>query len=115
MPSEVLNVVVSLMCRLTFDFAMWSETTFPITIVCEEAQPLRAADRQAGFEPAKRALSADRQGGTQIWRIALRRDATPLGARTKPAVGMQHDVALRMTNHDDQDISANRFPKRRTA
>ncbi|MBV9015070.1 MAG: ATP-binding protein, partial [Alphaproteobacteria bacterium] len=28
-PSEVLNVVVSVLCRLTFDFALWSETPVP--------------------------------------------------------------------------------------
>jgi hypothetical protein len=36
-PSEVLSVMVSLICRLTFDFAVWSETQVPITIICEEA------------------------------------------------------------------------------
>jgi hypothetical protein len=36
-PSEVLNVVVSVLCRLAFDFALWSETPIPITIICEEA------------------------------------------------------------------------------
>ena len=28
-PSEVLNVVVSLICRMTFDFALWSEADDP--------------------------------------------------------------------------------------
>jgi len=36
-PSEVLNVVVSVLCRLAFDFALWRETPIPITIICEEA------------------------------------------------------------------------------
>src|SRR5438477_88477 len=36
-PSEVLNVVVSVLCRLTFDFALWSDSPVPVTIVCEEA------------------------------------------------------------------------------
>src|SRR5213075_2988773 len=48
-PSEVLNVVVSVLCRLTFDFALWSETPIPVTIVCEEA---RSEERRVGKECA---------------------------------------------------------------
>ena len=33
-PSEVLNVVVSVLCRMTFDFALWSERSVPILLVC---------------------------------------------------------------------------------
>src|SRR5205807_9547026 len=33
-PSEVLNMVVSVLCRLTFDFALWSECPVPLMIVC---------------------------------------------------------------------------------
>src|SRR5438132_14183593 len=55
-PSEVVNVVVSVLCRLTFDFALWSETPVPITIICEEAHRYAPHDKQLGFEAAKRAL-----------------------------------------------------------
>ena len=56
-PSEVLNVVVSVLCRLTFDFALWSDSPVPVTIVCEEAHRYAPRDTGLGFEPAKRALS----------------------------------------------------------
>ena len=36
-PSEILNVVISLLCRLTFDFALWSDRALPMLLVCEEA------------------------------------------------------------------------------
>ena len=36
-PSEILNVVISLLCRLTFDFALWSERALPMLLICEEA------------------------------------------------------------------------------
>src|SRR5205807_8946952 len=36
-PSEVLNVVVLDLCRVTLDFALWSDSQVPVTIVCEEA------------------------------------------------------------------------------
>lgn len=56
-PSEVLNVVVSVLCRMTFDFAHWSERSCPILLVCEEAHRYCPTDASRGFEPTKRALS----------------------------------------------------------
>jgi len=31
-PSEILNVVVSVLCRLLFDFAVWSDGAIPILL-----------------------------------------------------------------------------------
>jgi DNA helicase HerA-like ATPase len=56
-PSEILNVVVSVLCRVTFEFAMWSEGKVPILLVCEEAHLYAPENPDAGFEPTKRALS----------------------------------------------------------
>ncbi|MDH3658689.1 MAG: ATP-binding protein, partial [Alphaproteobacteria bacterium] len=36
-PSEVINAVVSVILRLTFDFSLWSRGAQPILLVCEEA------------------------------------------------------------------------------
>ena len=36
-PSEVINVVVSMVARMTFDFALWSDRSIPMLLVCEEA------------------------------------------------------------------------------
>jgi DNA helicase HerA-like ATPase len=103
-PSEVLNVVVSLVCRLTFDFAMWSEDTIPITIVCEEAHRYAPRDREAGFEPAKRALSRiakeGRKYGVSLCVVTQR--PSDLAASLLSECNTM--FALRMTNHDDQDI-----------
>lgn len=40
MPSEIVNVVVSMISRLVFDYSIWSrsEKNVPILLVCEEAQ-----------------------------------------------------------------------------
>jgi DNA helicase HerA-like ATPase len=103
-PSEVLNVVVSLVCRLTFDFAMWSETTVPITIVCEEAHRYAPRDKELGFEPAKRALSRiakeGRKYGVSLCVVTQR--PSDLAASLLSECNTM--FALRMTNHDDQDI-----------
>jgi hypothetical protein len=56
-PSEVLNIVVSVLCRLTFDFALFSDRAVPILLVCEEAHRYLPEDSKQGFEPTKRILS----------------------------------------------------------
>jgi DNA helicase HerA-like ATPase len=103
-PSEVLNVVVSLVCRLTFDFAMWSEQTIPITIVCEEAHRYAPRDRELGFEPAKRALARiakeGRKYGVSLCVVTQR----PSDLAPSLLSECNTMFALRMTNHDDQDI-----------
>ncbi len=57
LPSEVINVVVSVIARMAFDFALWSGGKVPITIVCEEAHRYIPADSSMGFEPTKRSLA----------------------------------------------------------
>ena len=56
-PSEVLNVVVSVLCRMTFDFAMLSDRAVSILLIYEEAHRYAPRSDEIGFEPAKRALS----------------------------------------------------------
>jgi DNA helicase HerA-like ATPase len=57
LPSEVINVAVSVIARMAFDFALWSGGKVPITIVCEEAHRYIPADSKLGFEPTKRSLA----------------------------------------------------------
>jgi len=58
-PSDVVDVVVSLMCRLIFDFARWAsrEQGFPMMLVCDEAHRYLPRDESLGFEPTRRAIS----------------------------------------------------------
>jgi DNA helicase HerA-like ATPase len=57
LPSEIINVVVSVLARLAFDFGIWSGGRIPLTFVCEEAHRYVPAGKSLGFEPAKRAIS----------------------------------------------------------
>ncbi|HUS97402.1 MAG TPA: ATP-binding protein, partial [Hyphomicrobiaceae bacterium] len=57
LPTEIVNVVVSVLCRMTFDFALWGDGQIPVTIVCEEAHRYVPADPTAGFQPCKRAIA----------------------------------------------------------
>ena len=56
-PSETLNVVVSVLLRMAFDFALWSGGRFPMLLVCEEAHRYAPAASGTGFEPTKQALA----------------------------------------------------------
>ena len=58
-PSEIVNVVVSLLCRLIFDFALWSERedAVPILVVCDEAHRYIPRDEKTGFEPTIRSIA----------------------------------------------------------
>jgi uncharacterized protein len=58
-PSEIVNVVVSLLCRLIFDFALWSEReeAIPILVVADEAHRYIPRDEKAGFEPTIRSIA----------------------------------------------------------
>jgi DNA helicase HerA-like ATPase len=95
---------VSVLARLTFDYALWSETTVPITIICEEAHRYAPRDRQMGFEAAKRALfriaKEGRKYGVSLCVISQR------PSDLAPPVGVQHDFAFRMTGQEDQTRAA---------
>jgi len=56
-PFEILNVVVSTLCRTAFDFATWSRGRWPLLLVCEEAHLYAPENPEAGFEPTKRVLA----------------------------------------------------------
>ena len=56
-PVEVVDSVVSVLCRMAFDFGLWSDGAVPLLFVCEEAHRYASADRSIGFGPTRRALS----------------------------------------------------------
>ena len=58
-PTEIADVVVSMLCRLTFDFALWSEREQmpPVLLVCEEAHRYVPASPDLGFAAAGRAIT----------------------------------------------------------
>ncbi len=89
-PSEILNVVVSVLCRISFDFAMWSDGALPITLVREERIatrrkiPTPASSRPRGRwrgSPRKGASTGSRcassASGRPSWTRAFSRNATP--------------------------------------
>jgi uncharacterized protein len=110
-PSEVVNVVVSVLSRLVFDFALWSETPVPITIVCEEAHRYASRDKQLGFEAAKRALfriaKEGRKYGVSLCVVSQRPSDLAPGLLSE----CNTIFAFRMTGQEDQDIVRGALPE----
>lgn len=56
-PGEVVDSVVSVLCRMAFEFGLWGGGLVPLLIVCEEAHRYAPADRSVGFGPTRKAVS----------------------------------------------------------
>jgi DNA helicase HerA-like ATPase len=57
-PAEVVDSVVSVLCRMAFDFGLWSDGVSPLLFICEEAHRYAySSEFKAGFGPTRRALS----------------------------------------------------------
>lgn len=56
-PSEILNVVISVICRLAFDLGVWSKGQLPLTLICEEAHRYAPLDKTLGFEPTRQSIA----------------------------------------------------------
>ncbi len=101
-PSEILNVVVSVLCRLAFDLALWSGGSVPITIVCEEAHRYAPRNDTLGFEPTKRALSRiakeGRKYGVSLCLVTQR----PSELASTILSQCNTIFTLRLTNENDQ-------------
>lgn len=104
LPSEIINVVVSVLARLAFDFGLWSGGQVPITFVCEEAHRYVPIDRTLGFEPTKRAISRiakeGRKYGVSLCLVTQR------PAELDPTILSQCSTifSFRLSNERDQDI-----------
>jgi hypothetical protein len=103
-PSEVVNVIVSVLCRLAFDLALWSETQVPVALICEEAHRYAPRGKLLGFEGAKRALfrvaKEGRKYGIALGVVSQRPADLAPGLLTECGT----IFAFRMTDQEDQAI-----------
>jgi hypothetical protein len=104
LPTEIINVVVSVLCRMTFDFALWSEGRVPITLVCEEAHRYVPSSPNLGFQPCKRAIAKIAKEGRKYGASLCIVSQRP--AEIDPTILSQCNTvfALRMSNDRDQEI-----------
>ena len=103
-PAEVVNSVVSVLCRMAFEFGLWSDGAAPLLFVCEEAHRYAPADRTIGFGPTRKAVSRIAKEG--------RKYGIYLGLITQRPAELDATVisqcstlfAMRMANDRDQAI-----------
>jgi hypothetical protein len=111
-PSEVVNVVVSLLCRLIFEFALWSEREHspPLLLVCEEAHRYVPADGTPVFEPTRRAIDRiakeGRKYGVSLCLVSQR----PSELSTSSLSQCGTIIALRTSNERDQQFVRRALP-----
>src|SRR6202167_1100892 len=104
LPVEVVDAVVCVVCRLAFDFGLWSDGAMPMLFVCEEAHRFAPADKTAGFGPTRRALLRIAKEGRK-YGVCLGL-VTQRPAELDPTVISQCSTlfAMRMVNDRDQAL-----------
>lgn len=103
-PSDVVDVVVSVLCRTMFAFALWNprRTEMPLLLVCEEAHRYAPRGEEAAFQPTKRALARIAKEGRKYGvGLAL---VTQRPSELSESILSQCNtmIALRMSNEQDQ-------------
>jgi uncharacterized protein len=103
-PSDVVDAVVSVLCRMAFDFGLWSDGALQLLFVCEEAHRYVAADRSQGFQPTRWAISRIAKEGRK-YGIFLGL-VTQRPAELDPTIISQCSTlfAMRMATDRDQDL-----------
>lgn len=111
-PSDVVDVVVSVLCRMVFDFAVWSPrpVKVPILLVCEEAHRYAPRSDAAAFQPTKQALARiakeGRKYGVSLGLISQR----PSELAETILSQCNTLIALRMSNEQDQHFVQRALP-----
>jgi uncharacterized protein len=103
-PSEVVDALVSVTCRMAFDLGLWSDGSAPLLVVCEEAHRYMAADHSVGFAPTRRAISRIAKEGRK-YGVFLGL-VTQRPAELDPTILSQCSTlfTMRMTNDRDQEL-----------
>ena len=111
-PSDVVDVVVSVLCRIIFDFAIWSTrpVKIPIALVCEEAHRYAPSREGSAFQPTKKALSRiakeGRKYGVGLGLISQRPSELDISVLSQ----CNTLIALRMSNEQDQNFVRRALP-----
>ncbi|WP_340118101.1 helicase HerA domain-containing protein [Pelagibius sp. 7325] len=112
-PSEIVDVVVSLLCRTLFDFAVWSarDEAVPVLLICEEAHRYIPEEAGRSFEPTRRVIARIAKEG--------RKYGLSLGLVSQRPSELSETIlsqcstlfALRMGNQKDQDFVRRALPE----
>lgn len=103
-PTEILDVVISVLSRLAFDLAVWSEGAIPMLLVCEEAHRYAPAGFGDLFMPTRQALSRIAKEGRKYGvSLAL---ITQRPSELDPTILSQCStvIAMRLSTERDQEV-----------
>lgn len=103
-PSEVVNSLASVLCRMAFEIGLWGNGAIHMLVVCEEAHRYVPADPTLGFLPTRQAIARIAKEG--------RKYGVSLGIITQrpgeldPTILSQCSTvfAMRLANDRDQEI-----------
>jgi len=109
-PSEVVNSVASVLCRMAFEIGLWSEGAIHMLVVCEEAHRYIPADPTLGFVPTRQAIARIAKEG--------RKYGVSLGIITQRPGELDQTIlsqcstlfAMRLSNDRDQEIIRSAIP-----
>ncbi|MFN3719265.1 MAG: helicase HerA domain-containing protein [Rhizobium rhizophilum] len=109
-PSEVVNSVASVLCRIAFELALWSNGAIHMLVVCEEAHRYVPADPTLGFFPTRQAIARIAKEG--------RKYGVSLGVITQRPGELDQTIlsqcstlfAMRLANDRDQEIIRSAIP-----
>jgi DNA helicase HerA-like ATPase len=109
-PSEVVNSVASVLCRMAFEIALWSNGAVHILVVCEEAHRYVPSDPNLGFFPTRHAIARIAKEG--------RKYGCSLGIITQRPGELDQTIlsqcstifSMRLSNEVDQDIIRKAIP-----
>ncbi|UXN64573.1 DUF87 domain-containing protein [Phyllobacterium sp. A18/5-2] len=104
LPSEVVNSVASVLCRMAFDLAVSSDGRVQTLVVCEEAHRYIPADATAGFWPTRQAIARIAKEGRKygVYLAVI----TQRPGELDPTILSQCSTvfAMRLGNERDQEI-----------
>ncbi|MEK1892933.1 MAG: DUF87 domain-containing protein [Rhizobium sp.] len=109
-PSEVVNSVASVLCRMAFEIALWSDGAIHMLVVCEEAHRYIPSDPSLGFVPTRQAIARIAKEG--------RKYGVSLGIITQRPGELDQTIlsqcstlfAMRLANDRDQEIIRSAIP-----
>jgi DNA helicase HerA-like ATPase len=112
-PSDIVSVVVAVLSRLVFDYAIWSrsEVQRPILLICEEAHRYVPADKtgtgQAVRKILERIAKEGRKYGVSLGLITQRPSDLAEGVLSQCGT----IIAMRLNNDRDQQFVKNAMPE----
>jgi hypothetical protein len=112
-PSDIVSVVVAVLSRLVFDYAIWSrsEVQRPVLLVCEEAHRYVPADKSGSGQAVRKVLERiakeGRKYGVSLGLITQRPSDLAEGVLSQCGT----IIAMRLNNDRDQQFVKSAMPE----